>query len=118
MTGIQLPIGTQIGGGLLFSHFSCIIINSHAIIGKNCTIYQGVTIGNVRGKARCHVIGDNVVIAAHVQIIGNVKIGNNVMIVAGSILTKDIPINTVVIRNPARIISYDGIKQTRFVCAD
>ena len=41
-TGIQLPIGTNIGPGLMFSHFSCIVINDRSIIGNNCTIFQGV----------------------------------------------------------------------------
>lgn len=117
LRGIQLAIGTQVGSGLFFAHFSCIIINKSAIIGKNCTIYQGVTIGSVRGKCGCPVIGDNVVMAAHVQIIGNVKIGNNVMIGAGSVITKDIPDNAVVVGNPARIISYNGLKHTSFFCA-
>ena len=45
LTGIQLPIGTKVGGGIMFSHFSGIIINKESKIGKNCTIYHGVTIG-------------------------------------------------------------------------
>lgn len=113
LTGIQLVIGTKIGAGLTFAHFSCIIINGAAIIGKNCTIYQGVTIGSIRGKKGCPIIGDNVVIASHAQIIGNVKIGDNVMIGAGSIVTKDIPDNSVVVGNPAHIISYDGLNHIK-----
>ncbi len=114
LTGIQLSIGTQVGEGVNFPHFSCIIINGSDIIGKNCTIYQGVTIGSVRGKKGVPIIGDNVVIASHVQIIGNVKIGNNVMIGAGSIITKDIPDNAVVIGNPAHIISYNGLEHIKY----
>lgn len=53
-------------------------------------------------------------IASHTQIIGNVKIGNNVMIGAGSIVTKDIPDNAVVVGNPARIINYDAIKHIKY----
>lgn len=114
VTGIQLALGTSIQQGITFPHFSCIVINGSAIIGKNCTIYQGVTIGSVRGKKGAPIIGDNVVIASHVQIIGNVKIGNNVMIGAGSIITKDVPDNAVVIGNPAHIISYNGLEHIKY----
>ena len=103
LTGIQLPIGTQIGEGLCFAHFSCIVINSTALIGKNCTIYHGVTIGGVRGPK-----GDNVVISSGAKIIGKVRIGNNVMIGSGAIVVKDIPDNAVVVGNPGKVISYNG----------
>lgn len=92
LTGIQLPIGTQIGEGLCFAHFSCIVINSTALIGKNCTIYHGVTIGGVRGpKGGAPIIGDNVVISSGAKIIGKVRIGNNVMIGSGAIRCKGYP---------------------------
>lgn len=109
LTGIQLPIGTQIGEGLCFAHFSCIVINSTALIGKNCTIYHGVTIGGVRGpKGGAPIIGDNVVISSGAKIIGKVRIGNNVMIGSGAIVVKDIPDNAVVVGNPGKVISYNG----------
>lgn len=99
--------GTDIGKGLCFSHFSCIVINNGCHIGENCTIFQGVTIGSARGKG-IPTIGNNVVICANSSIIGNIKVGDNVMIGAGAVVTKDIPDNAVVVGNPARIISYDG----------
>lgn len=60
-TGIQFGTGTDIGSGLFFPHFSCIVINGGAIIGDNVTIFQGVTVGSVRGKGT-PVIGDSVVL--------------------------------------------------------
>ena len=106
---------TKIGGGLFFPHFSGIVINPKAIIGKNCTIFQKVTIGSVYvnkegDKDEVPVIGDNVVISAGSNIIGNIKIGNNVMIGAGSVVVKDCPDNTVIVGNPAKVISYEGQK--------
>jgi Serine acetyltransferase len=50
--GINLVLGTKIKGGLMFDHFSGIVINPGAIIGRNCTIYQCVTIGNTTGFKR------------------------------------------------------------------
>ena len=101
MTGIQLPIGTQIGEGLCFAHFSCIVINSTALIGKNCTICRfGVTIGRSQGpKGGAPIIGDNVVISSGAKIIGKVRIGNNVMIGSGAIVVKDIPDNAVIVES-------------------
>lgn len=111
-TGIQLPLNTQIGKGLQFSHFSCIVINSNSTIGDYCTIFQGVTIGSVRGKG-VPKIGNNVVIAAGAKVIGNVLIGNNVFIGANSVVTKDIPDNSIVVGIPAKIINYNGFEETQ-----
>lgn len=114
-TGIQLPLGTSIGPGLCFSHFSCIVINNSAVIGKNFTMFHGCTIGSVRGpKGGVPTIGDNVVMCTGSKIIGNVKVGNNVMIGAGAVVVKDIPDNAVVVGIPARVVNYDGIKQVSY----
>ena len=115
LTGIQLPLGTNVGKGLCFSHFSCIVINRHCIIGNNCTIFQGVTIGSVRGpKGGVPTIGDNVVICSEAKIIGQVNIGNNVIVGAGAVVVKDIPSNCVVAGVPAKIISEKGKTNTDY----
>lgn len=115
LTGIQLPLGTNVGSGLLFSHFSCIIINGATVIGNNCTIFQGVTIGSVRGsKGGVPVIGDNVVLSSGAKIIGNVHIGNNVMIGAGAVVVTDIPDNAVAVGMPAKVISLNGKENTQY----
>lgn len=109
LTGIQLPIGTKVGKGLCFSHFSCIVINSSSIIGDNCTIFQGVTIGSKRGpKGGVPHIGNNVVLTSGSKIIGKVTIGNNVVIGAGAVVVHDIPDNATAVGIPAKIVSYDG----------
>lgn len=107
-TGIQISKGFPIGKGLYFPHFSSIIIHAERI-GENCTIFQGVTIGSVRGKGRPK-IGDNVVIGANSTIIGDLTIGNNAFVGAGSVVVKDVPDNAVVTGNPASIKSYKGNK--------
>jgi serine O-acetyltransferase len=109
LTGIQIPFETKIGKSLFFAHFSCIIINSSAIIGDNCTIFQGVTIGSKRGEG-VPVIGNNCVIAAGSKIIGDVKIGNNVEVGANAVVVKDIPDNAVVGGIPAKILNMNGEK--------
>lgn len=108
--GIIIPYQTSVGRGLYIGHFSCIVINESAIIGKNVNISQGVTIGEKNGgsSAGSPIIGDAVYIAAGAKIVGKCFIGNRVLIGANSVVTKDIEDNSVVVGIPARIISDKG----------
>lgn len=83
------------------------MINEKASIGENVTIFQGVTIGSMRGKG-APTIGNNVVIAAGAAIIGKVKVGNNCFIGANAVVVKDVPDGAVVVGNPAKIINFNG----------
>ena len=105
--GIQLPHQTIVGKGLQFSHYSAIVINSDAVIGDFLTIFQGCTIGSVRGKG-APKIGNNCVFFAGSKIIGNVSIGNNVIVAANAVVVKDIPDNAVVGGIPAKILNFNG----------
>ena len=111
-TGIQLPIGTIIGGGLRFFHHDSIVVAQNSIIGMNVSIHQGVTIGrSFNGKkAGVPTIGNNVVIFAGAKILGKVTIGNNAVIGANAVVVKDVPDNAVVGGIPAKILSEDGDK--------
>jgi serine O-acetyltransferase len=87
-----------------------IVIGEYVKIGKQCIIYQNVTIGAKSQSGAINKkypqIGDNVYIGTHAVIIGDIKIGNNVVIGAATFVNKDIPDNTVVVGNPFRIINY------------
>ncbi len=110
--GLQIPYKTNIDEGLYIVHWGDIVINPNCKIGKNLTISQGVTIGQVnRGKSKgTPIIGNNVYIGPGAKIIGSINIGNNVAIGANAVVTKDIPDNAVVVGIPAKVISYEGSK--------
>lgn len=107
---ISISPNTNIGCGFNINHFGNIVINPKSIIGKNCTISQGVTLGQKnRGKYKGYpILGDNIYIGPGVKIIGSVKIDNNVAIGANSVVTKNIPANSVVIGIPGKVISQNG----------
>lgn len=95
---------TNIGGGLIIQHgFSTIIYAER--IGKNCKIYQQVTIG-FDHELKAPVIGDNVEVCCGAKVIGGITIGDNVLIGANAVVVKDVPSNCVVAGVPARIIKH------------
>lgn len=106
----QLPYTTNIGEGLYIGHACGIIINPNAIIGKNVNIAQGVTIGQEnRGKRKgTPTIGDKVWIGANAVIVGNIKIGNDVLIAPNSFVNFDVPDHSIVIGNPGKIIPKEN----------
>lgn len=90
-----------------FAHPIGVVIDEDVIIGKNCCFYQNVTIGKKYGThGGSPVIGNNVRIYANACVIGDIKIGDNAVIGAGSVVTHDVPANAVVAGNPAKIIKY------------
>lgn len=94
------------GPGLDIVHIGYIVVSPKSKIGKNCMIYQGVTIGEE--KSHAPVIGDNVCILLGAKIFGNIHVGNNVMIGANSVVNKDVPDNARVGGAPAHILNYNG----------
>lgn len=98
-----LPFSTKIGKGLYYAHPYSTILNAESI-GENFSCLHCTTIGKRGPGERRPRIGDNVTVGCHVAIIGDIVIGNNVIIGAGSVVVKDIPDNVVVVGNPARII--------------
>ena len=104
--GFQIPVRTKIGEGFYIGHFGTIVINRNASIGKNCNIAHSTTIGQAnRGKLKGYpVLGDKVWIGTGSVIVGNVKIGSNVLIAPNSFVNMDVPDDSLVIGNPAKII--------------
>jgi serine O-acetyltransferase len=107
--GFDISYRTTIGKGFYIGHFGGIVINGDAVIGENCNLSQGVTIGVlVRGnKTGIPKIGDRVFIGPGATILGGITIGNDVLIGANAIVTFDVPDNAVVASPLATIISYE-----------
>jgi serine O-acetyltransferase len=104
ITVISLPKAATIGPGLRIWHFGNIFIHPDVVIGANCTLRQGVTIGNRHVDGPVPVLGDNVELGAYAQILGGVKIGNNCRIGAMSVVLQDMPDGSTAVGAPARLI--------------
>ena len=98
---------TLIGPGLYLGHTGGIWINPGAQLGSYCNIGQGVVIG-AAGTARAPILGDRVWVGPHAVITGPVKVGNEAVVGANSLVVLDVPDKAVVVGVPAKVISYSG----------
>jgi serine acetyltransferase len=90
--GIELPYSAQIGQGVIIEHQHGIVVHGNAVIGNNCIIRQGVTIGNryMDKPTEAPVIGNNVNIGAGAKLLGKITIGDNVNIGANAVVIHDV----------------------------
>ena len=110
-TGIEIHPGAEIGKGLFIDHGNGVIIGETTIIGDNCTLYQGVTLGGTgkeHGK-RHPTLGNNVMVSAGAKVLGSFTIGDNSKIGAGSVVLEEVPPNCTVVGVPGRIVKRDNI---------
>ena len=112
LTGIEIHPGATIGKGLFIDHGTGVVIGETAIIGDNCTIYQGATLGGTgkdTGK-RHPTLGDNVMVGAGAKCLGNFTIGSNSKIASGAVVLGDVPENSTAVGIPAHIVKKDGAR--------
>jgi serine O-acetyltransferase len=104
--GLDIVMGIKIGGGLYIPHPNGTVIVAEEI-GKNCNIIANVTIG-MRNEWTFPIIGDNVFIGAGARILGGIRIGDNSVIGANSVVIQDVPDNTTVVGIPARVVRHSS----------
>jgi serine O-acetyltransferase len=106
LTGIEIHPGASIGPGFFIDHGMGVVIGETAEVGKNVTLYHGVTLGGVsteKGK-RHPTIGDNVVIGTGAKVLGAITIGADSRIGANAVVVKSVPSNSVVVGVPGQVV--------------
>lgn len=117
LTGIEIHPGAKIGRRVFIDHGMGVVVGETAVVGDDCVIYQGVTLGagsaarkgaETRGAKRHPTLGVGVVVGSGAEIQGAITVGNNVQVASGSIVLKDVPDNSIVVGVPGRVIYRDG----------
>ncbi len=109
--GAHIEYSSQIGGGLYLGHLVSIVTNTRCVIGSNCTLSHGVTIGKTHDRSKhpgVPVIGDRVYLGCGAAILGGIKIGDDAVIAPNAVVVSDVPAGAVVGGIPARVLSMEG----------
>ncbi|OOE09558.1 serine O-acetyltransferase [Fictibacillus arsenicus] len=111
-TGIEIHPGAQIGRRFFIDHGMGVVIGETCIIGNDVTIYQGVTLGGTgKEKGKRHpTLEDHVLVATGAKVLGNITIGKNSKVGAGSVVLQNVPPNATVVGIPGKVVIKDGIK--------
>jgi serine O-acetyltransferase len=114
LTGISIPKSVRVGPGLKIWHFGNIFVHADSVIGANCTLRQGVTIGNREDDGPAPVLEDDVELGAYAQVLGGIRVGRGAKVGAMSVVLGDVPPGAVAVGVPARIIERGaaGPRQT------
>jgi serine O-acetyltransferase len=109
-TGVDIHPGAQLGRRLFIDHATGVVIGETAIVGNDVTIYQGVTLGGTgKGHGKRHpTICDSVFIGNNANLLGNITVGENSRVGAGSVVLSDVPPNSTVVGVPAHIVYRNG----------
>lgn len=110
LTGIEIHPAAKIGKRFFIDHGMGVVIGATTIVGDDCLLYQGVTLGGTgkeTGK-RHPTLGNNIVVGAGAKVLGNITIGNNVRIGAGSVVISNVPANCTVVGVPGSVVIKDG----------
>lgn len=110
LTGIEIHPGATLGRRVFIDHGAGVVIGETAVVGNDVTLYQGVTLGGTgheRGK-RHPTLRDGVFAGSNAQILGNIIIGENSRVGAGSVVLRDVPPNSTVVGVPAHIVYQNG----------
>jgi serine O-acetyltransferase len=109
-TGVDIHPGALLGRRLFIDHATGVVIGETAIVGNDVTMYQGVTLGGTgKGHGKRHpTVCDGVFIGNNANVLGNVTVGENSRVGAGSVVLTDVPPNSTVVGVPAHIVYHNG----------
>jgi len=110
ITGVDIHPGATLGRRLFIDHATGVVIGETAIVGDDVTLYQGVTLGGTgKGHGKRHpTLCDNVFVGNNANILGNITVGENSRVGAGSVVLADVPPNSTVVGVPAHIVYRNG----------
>lgn len=110
LTGIEIHPGAVIGHRFFIDHGMGVVVGETAIVGDDVTLYQGVTLGGTgKEKGKRHpTVMNNVVIGGGAKILGNITIGENCRVGAGSVVLRDVPDNSTIVGVPGHIVFQNG----------
>lgn len=107
LTAIEIHPGATIGRRVFIDHGFGVVIGETAVIGDDCTIYQGVTLGGTalsRSEKRHPTLGKGVIIGAGAQVLGGFEVGNGAKIGSNAVVVKSVPAGATAVGNPAKIL--------------
>ncbi len=106
-----IEFSTSIGPGLYLGHLCFVVTNTRCVIGENCTLSHGVTIGQTNQRSKnpgVPIIGDRVYLGCGAKILGGITIGNDAVVAPNAVVVSDVPARAVVGGIPARVLSMEG----------
>ncbi len=106
LTGIEIHPGAKIGSGFFIDHGMGVVIGETSELGKNVTLYHGVTLGGTSTKKekRHPTLEDNVIVGAGAAVLGPIRVGENARVGSGSVVIEDVPPNTTVVGIPGKVV--------------
>lgn len=116
VTGISIPAQARIGKGLRIHHFGGIFVHSDVVMGEYCTIYHGVTLGDLGGWGGVPTVGDQVIIGAGAKLIGPIHVGDDCHIGANAVVCTSVPPHCVAVGVPAVIKEKHARQRSEVGC--
>ncbi|SKB05754.1 serine O-acetyltransferase [Prosthecobacter debontii] len=119
--GAYIDFMTEIGPGLYLGHLVSIVVNRRTVIGANCSISQGITLGQTNARSKrpgCPSLGDRVYIGCGAVVVGGIHLGNDSAVAPNAVVIRDVGASEVVSGNPATVISTRGSEGYVSHCAE
>jgi serine O-acetyltransferase len=120
LTGIEIHPGATIGRRVFIDHGTGVVVGETAVIGDECTIYQGVTLGGTslaKGAKRHPTLGRGVIVGANSQVLGGFTVGDGARVGSSAVVLKEVPPGATAVGNPARILHAETDAQREAAAA-